>query len=1264
LPTRLASLCAALFLFVGQAASAEHNPVIFLHGWNSDGTIWSNMTNLMIKAGWEQNQLFAPSYLDTSWWKIETLGYGSSDQPITIIADAVYKHPDVQKCLHDFPDGEIDFVVHSMGGLILRQLIAKEPVIAHRVGRVVDLATPHYGQLQEAGRAAEDMKYGSPFLWNLATEWESLPDDFKRRWLSVAGVHFSDTWGHVYGQRILPEWFVTPGDLLRDGLSRLFRSRRAHHDGLVDQWSAGLAGTPVRYVDKCHADVNSGDTIYACDGGDSDPVFRLVQTFLASKGSVVLPQSECGASVPANEGGGIFLQVVNEHGDPIPWSGKMVKRIRSQDGGDVPFAERSGEDDESQSKGICMLMYPVGTFRGFDPGVYDIEFNPTANVPAFRWRGIRVEPNRPTIVQKTPQGVQMLAICLDHSTSMSENDLANAKANAKRIIDTSPAGTLIGVFAFGDNVETVFNYTEVTDANRSNLKTKIDSISRNGSTALWKAADVALNNMNTIDPNHDNIGSIILLTDGGDNASGSITRSSVVAKCQEMGVAFNSISYGDNADSNLGSASSATGGRNVHSSDSLSSLNDAFSRLITDGNCRETITDDKGTTPSSGTWTKSFVADSSIASFQATVTLVAPNGARYAANSKTDVGSESSFVFIRKNPAVGTWTVSVSAPSGTEVSCYVDAAARKEPPRLSLFVDDDDTVVYASLSYGDPVDGAAVKALIHGNGTTREVPFEPIGAGIYKLNLEDCGAFQDGFTVRADAVKGVATYTYVGVLDYEGDGEGSPIPESFTRSEWLDLSRLNAIPIRFVSVHPRWPWEGKVDIDFTAAPADSNTKVSIALVGVDASSGGRYAVSSVQCDDALADLSAGKHRITWNAAADVPDADIENFSVRFDATTAKALEDATGVTATQGTRLDGVYVSWNAVPFATHYRVYRTEANSSGAGKTFLCETSNCHYLDSGGTNVGPSLPGGELPVIPYTPISLASTMLASGDSLAPASSPALLAANSVTSGSANPHYRYWIQPIAKTSAGTIKHEGGLAMSNEGWKGTLGAVSGLSASAGTHYDGVHLSWTGPTGATQYKIYRSTSSSGSKTLLTTTTSTSFVDSNTTASQSPNRYYYWVEPIAVVSSVTYVGTLSSSVSGWRNKLGTPSFHFENWRPGHKNRPDIDLYIDGSVAGATRYEFMSGDKSAWWTKMDKVVNGKLAYGSYDGGKGSISNSASPKKATIGWAWAYRYDLKVYVRAANSEGAGDWVKWNLADHLKESAFKNSEFYKTYPKK
>lgn len=825
-------------------------------------------------------------------------------------------------------------------------------------------------------------------------------------------------------------------------------------------------------------------------------------------------------------------------------------------------------------------------------------------------------------IKWNPKPKHMWGICLDHSESMSGTDLENAKANAKRTIDMAPAGTMIGIFAFASSVSELVPFTEVTDANRASLKAMVNSLSSGGNTALWKAADAALNSMNAIDPEHNNIGSLILLTDGCDNASGSITRSSVVAKCLEMGVAFNSISYGNNADEELGAASSATGGRNVAATDSLASLNDAFSRLLTYGSSRMTICDEKGAVASSGTLDESFDVDSSIETLQTTVTLsvptvsatvyvVSPTGTRYSATSTSTVGSESTFVFQRTNPVPGRWTVSVVAPVGTQVSCYADASVSKEPPRLSIRVDEEGTVVYANLSYDYPVNGAVVKALIPENGTMREIPFEPIGGGTYRLYLWDCGTFQDGFTVRADAVKGVAIYTYVGVFDYAGDGEGSPIPESFTRSEWLDLSRLNAMPIRFVSVHPRWPWEGKADIDFTVAPADSNTKVSVSLVGVDKDSSDRFMVSTVQTDDSLSDLAAGKHRVTWNAAADVPNADIANFSIRFDATTTKALEDATGVTASAGTYFNGVHVSWNKVANATHYRIYRSESSASTSTKTLLATTTAKSYVD----------------------------------------------ADAVVE---KKYYYYWIQPLVKKSDGSVKHEGGLAVSGGGWRGPLGAVSGLAASAGTHYDGVHLSWTGSSDATQYNIYRSTSSSAStKSLLATVTSASYVDQS--AVQLQKYYYYWVEPIAVVSGTTYRGAINTSpVYGWRNKLGTPSFKLVDWQCGDKGyRPRIFLVIDGSVSGATFYQYMAGDAAEpWrWNAMAAVVAGSGSYDIY-----SMSPSA---KKQIDWAWASRYELHVYVRAANSEGVGDWSEcWSLAEHLNEPEFKNSSFYTAYPKK
>lgn len=44
-----------------------------------------------------------------------------------------------------FPAARIDVVAHSMGGLVLRQVLGESPALAARLRRVVTLATPHHG---------------------------------------------------------------------------------------------------------------------------------------------------------------------------------------------------------------------------------------------------------------------------------------------------------------------------------------------------------------------------------------------------------------------------------------------------------------------------------------------------------------------------------------------------------------------------------------------------------------------------------------------------------------------------------------------------------------------------------------------------------------------------------------------------------------------------------------------------------------------------------------------------------------------------------------------------------------------------------------------------------------------------------------------------------------------------------------------------------------------------------------------------------------
>lgn len=401
---------------------------------------------------------------------------------------------------------------------------------------------------------------------------------------------------------------------------------------------------------------------------------------------------------------------------------------------------------------------------------------------------------------------QMVAFCIDRSGSMSDVQLTNAKANTKREIDKLQEGAMVEVIAFDsyDSISRIVPFAKVTAENKAGMKANVDTITSRNSTALWDAAGMALADMRALDSSGNYIKSILLLTDGANNDSKKETQASIEQKCREMGVVFNSISYGQNADSNLAAVSAATGGKNFASSDSLASLSSAFSRAGTHGTDRGAVVDSEGTVSNSGTWTETFTLDSSAIHLQATVTLSvlaanasivleSPSGVRHSADSSIDVGSESSWVFTQGKPESGTWRLVVRAPSGTATSCFVDASAAAEPPQLVAWTDENAMVVYAAVSQGAPVDGARVRAVLNDNGTTREVPFTAVGAGTYVLALSDCGTFQSGFTVRVDAEPGEATYTFVRVMDYDGDDEGSPISESFTRSEWVALGKENAV---------------------------------------------------------------------------------------------------------------------------------------------------------------------------------------------------------------------------------------------------------------------------------------------------------------------------------------------------------------------------------------------------------------------------------------------------------------------------------------
>lgn len=79
--------------------------------------------------------------------------------------------PIVERLAARSPTGRVDVVAHSLGGVVLRVVLADRPELGARIGRVVTLGSPHQGTASlrglPLGRAVRRLGRGSPLLAEL-----------------------------------------------------------------------------------------------------------------------------------------------------------------------------------------------------------------------------------------------------------------------------------------------------------------------------------------------------------------------------------------------------------------------------------------------------------------------------------------------------------------------------------------------------------------------------------------------------------------------------------------------------------------------------------------------------------------------------------------------------------------------------------------------------------------------------------------------------------------------------------------------------------------------------------------------------------------------------------------------------------------------------------------------------------------------------------------------------------------------------------------
>ncbi|MFJ6618149.1 esterase/lipase family protein [Kitasatospora sp. NPDC091335] len=162
----------AVSLGLAPAASASgseprklaHRPIVFVHGWHGDSRTWSAMEQRAMDRtdfGYGAGELWPFDYSSVS-------KPGNDSTPIATLAGMLRQFIQDEGLVDKSPDGKIDIVAHSMGGLVARTYLVNGG--ASTTAHLVTLATPNHGTVLGnlcpglCGTQAAEMGAKSDFL--------------------------------------------------------------------------------------------------------------------------------------------------------------------------------------------------------------------------------------------------------------------------------------------------------------------------------------------------------------------------------------------------------------------------------------------------------------------------------------------------------------------------------------------------------------------------------------------------------------------------------------------------------------------------------------------------------------------------------------------------------------------------------------------------------------------------------------------------------------------------------------------------------------------------------------------------------------------------------------------------------------------------------------------------------------------------------------------------------------------------------------------
>ena len=159
----------------------------------------------------------------------------------------------------------------------------------------------------------------------------------------------------------------------------------------------------------------------------------------------------------------------------------------------------------------------------------------------------------------------------------------------------------------------------------------------------------------------------------------------------------------------------------------------------------------------------------------------------------------------------------------------------------------------------------------------------------------------------------------------------------------------------------------------------------------------------------------------------------------------------------------------------------------------------------------------------------------------------------------------------------------------------LSPPTGVSASDGTYTDKVSITWNSVSGASEYRVYRATSSDGAKTAISNWQSG--ISYNDTSATPGITYYYWVKARNSYGESDY----SDYDTGW---VGSgPSNHDPDLSSGYVEPPSgdtntnfywyVNYYDQDGDAPATKYVYIDGTPHTMTLYSGTTSNGTYRYG-----------------------------------------------------------------------